>query len=243
MGSPMIVGEGKDYVQWLQTWREETCCFVIACSPAQERGARPSYVAKRRRPTQAGGLDANIVSARRCTAARKWSGFMDGWHFGSAVTLAVALAPGPACAEKEADYALPNVPQGAAVAPANAGAAARIARPSFYAADAAKNAMRLAPEMREERGFIRMAAATGRFELQASRLALSKSGNARVRALAGALLDQHRDSQLELAHLLHSRDMAMPMLENEQVKILKRLGKSSGARFDRDYLEQVGLKS
>ncbi|MEO7642560.1 MAG: DUF4142 domain-containing protein, partial [Ramlibacter sp.] len=168
---------------------------------------------------------------------------MDGWHFGSAVTLAVALAPGPACAEKEADYALPNVPQGAAVAPANAGAAARIARPSFYAADAAKNAMRLAPEMREERGFIRMAAATGRFELQASRLALSKSGNARVRALAGALLDQHRDSQLELAHLLHSRDMAMPMLENEQVKILKRLGKSSGARFDRDYLEQVGLKS
>ncbi|RYF37324.1 MAG: DUF4142 domain-containing protein, partial [Comamonadaceae bacterium] len=101
----------------------------------------------------------------------------------------------------------------------------------------------LTPEAREERSFIRMAAATGRFEVQASRLALAKSGNARVRALAEALIEQHRASQLELAHLLHGRDMAMPMLANDQGMVLKRLGKYSGAKFDREFLEQVGQRS
>lgn len=159
------------------------------------------------------------------------------------MALACALVPGMAWAEREADYALPRAPQGAASVPAEAAPVRRVVRPSFFAADAAKTAQRLTPEVREERSFIRGAAASGRFEVQASRLALSKSGNARVRALAADLLEQHRDSQLELAHLLHSRDMAMPMLENEQVKVLKRLGKYSGAKFDREYLEQVGLKS
>ena len=168
---------------------------------------------------------------------------MDGWRFGPAMALACALVPGMAWAEREADYAQPNVPQGAATVPAEAVPARRVARPSFFAADAARTAQRLAPEVREERSFIRSAAASGRFEVQASRLALSKSGNARVRALAADLLEQHRDSQLELAHLLQSRDMAMPMLENEHVRLLKRLGKYGGTKFDREYLEQVGLKS
>lgn len=159
------------------------------------------------------------------------------------MALALALVAGVAWAEKEADYAQPNAPQGAAAAPAEPAPVRRVARPSFFAADAAKTAARLSPEAREERNFIRMAAATGRFEVQASRLALSKSGNARVRALAGSLLDQHHESQLELAHLLQGRDMAMPMLENADQKVLKRLGRYSGAKFDREYLEQVGLKS
>lgn len=157
------------------------------------------------------------------------------------MALAFALGPTLAWAEKEADYVQSNVPQGAA--PATVEPVRRTVRPSFFAADAARTAVRLTPEAREERSFIRMAAATGRFEVEASRLALSKSANARVRALAGALIDQHRDSQLELAHLLQERDMAMPMLANDQSMVLKKLGKASGTKFDRDYLEQVGLRS
>lgn len=166
---------------------------------------------------------------------------MDGWRLALATVLAVAFGPGAAWAQKEADDAQPNAVQG--VAPATAEPARSAPRPSFFAADAARTAVRLPPEAREERSFIRAAAAAGRFEVQASRLALTKSTNARVRALAGALVDQHRDSQLELAHLLQGRDMAMPMLENEHLKVLKRLGRYSGGKFDREYLEQVGLRS
>lgn len=164
---------------------------------------------------------------------------MDGWRLLPATAVLLALGPASVWAEREADYALPSIPQGAAaVEPAPA--PRRAASPSFYAAGAAKSAVRLSPDEREERTFIRMAAAAGRFEVQASRLALSKSGNARVRALAQALIDQHRDSQLELAHLLQGRDMAMPMLDNAQSLALKRLTRYSGTKFDRDYLDQVG---
>jgi predicted outer membrane protein len=159
-----------------------------------------------------------------------------------AVAMASALLAGAARAEKEADYAQPTVPQGAAAAAGEA-PARRVARPAFFAADAARTAVRLPPEAREERGFIRNAAASSRFEADASRLALAKSANPRVRELASALLEQHRATQLELAHLLQSRAMAMPMLDNEHVKVLKRLGKSGGTRFDREFLEQVGVKS
>ena len=114
-------------------------------------------------------------------------------------------------------------------------------KPPSFAAAAAPAATRMTGEAREERMFLRTAAAQSRFELEASRLAFAKSANGGVRALASALINHHNTVGLELAHLLNSRGMAMPMLSNEQSRTLKQLGKLAGGKFDAVYMQQVGL--
>jgi putative membrane protein len=114
-------------------------------------------------------------------------------------------------------------------------------RPPAFAAAAVPGAARLTAESREERQFLRNAAAQSKFELDASTLALAKSGNAKVRALAAALVNHHNTLGLELAHLLNSRGMAMPMSGNEERKVLNQLRKLSGSRFDAVYMQHVGL--
>lgn len=99
----------------------------------------------------------------------------------------------------------------------------------------------MSAEARDERMFLRNAAAQSRFELDASRLAFTKSGNTAVRTLSAALINHHNTVGLELAHLLHSRGMAMPMLSNEQSRILKVLNKAGGSKFDALYMQQVGV--
>lgn len=114
------------------------------------------------------------------------------------------------------------------------------ARPPSYGAPAMAPG-RLTSEARDERVFLRTSAAQSRFELAASRLAFGKSTNGKVRALAASLINHHNTVGLELAHLLHSRGMAMPMPSNEQSKALKQLSKLAGSKFDALYMQQVGV--
>lgn len=129
---------------------------------------------------------------------------------------------------------------------AAAGAAALIwaasAHATAYAPDAARTSGRLSREQREERAFLRSAAAVVRFEAEASKLALAKSQNPGVRGWASDMLRLQEGNQAELMHLLHGRAMALPMLENEQRKLLARLAKLSGAKFDREFMETVALR-
>jgi putative membrane protein len=111
-----------------------------------------------------------------------------------------------------------------------------------FAAASVPGATRMTADAREERRFLSDAAARNRFELDASRLAFAKSGNAAVRSLAAALINDHNTVGLELAHLLNARGMAMTMISNGQRKTLTQLGKlAGGSRFDLIYLEKVGL--
>lgn len=110
-----------------------------------------------------------------------------------------------------------------------------------FAAASVPSAVRMTPESREERNFLRNAAAESRFELEASRLAFAKSNNAALRALAASLINHNNTIGLELAHLLYSRGMAMPMLGNEQGKALRKMRKLSSGKFDSAYMQQVGL--
>jgi predicted outer membrane protein len=110
-----------------------------------------------------------------------------------------------------------------------------------FAAASIPNVTRLPAEAREERRFLQDAAAQSRFELDASRLALARSGNGALRALAASLINHHNTIGLELAHLLDARGMAMPMIGNRQRKTLNRLAKLTGRRFDALYLRRVGL--
>lgn len=111
-----------------------------------------------------------------------------------------------------------------------------------YAPEAARSAARLSREQREERGFLRTSAAAARYEAEASKLALARSQNPGVQTWAAELLRQQEAAHAELAHLLHGRGMAMPMLENDQRKQLARLGKLSGPKFDREFMESVALR-
>lgn len=117
------------------------------------------------------------------------------------------------------------------------------ARVPLFAAASAANARPMLPQQREERRFLKDAAATTRFQADAARMALAKSSAPSVRSLAATLLDQQDGSGGELVRLLHQRGMAPPMLANSQRKTLNRLTRLQGPRFDREFLAQVALKS
>ncbi|HSI55419.1 MAG: DUF4142 domain-containing protein [Ramlibacter sp.] len=152
------------------------------------------------------------------------------------LVVAAYAATGSARAEEEADRT--------GVSPA--AAAAEAAKPRvnswMFAPASAALAKPMTPQQRDDRQFLRDAASAGRFESDASRLALSKSGSAGVRTYAGTLIKHHATAGNELQYLLQARGMAPPMLANHQRKTLNRLAKLQGAKFDREYLAQVGLK-
>jgi putative membrane protein len=114
-------------------------------------------------------------------------------------------------------------------------------RPPTFAAGSVPGATPMTLDAREERVFLRNAAAQSKFELDASRLAFAKAGNGPVRALAASLINHNNTISLELAHMLSSRGMAMPMISNEHRKTLNQLARASGSRFDAIYMQQVGL--
>ena len=116
-------------------------------------------------------------------------------------------------------------------------------RPTMFAAASAVNAKRLTVEQREERSFLRDAAAASRYESEAAKMALAKSSNAAVRSFAATLVNHHASAGPVLQHMLHTRGMAVPMLANDQRKTLNRLTKLNGTKFDREFLEEVGLKT
>lgn len=114
---------------------------------------------------------------------------------------------------------------------------------TVYAPDAAKTAARSAPAIREERKVLRAIAAASLLGTRAGKLALAKSSSPEVRAFAAGLIRHHEESHVEMLHLLHARDMAMPMLDNAQSQLLRRLEKASGKNFDREFLHAVGVES
>jgi putative membrane protein len=111
-----------------------------------------------------------------------------------------------------------------------------------YAAEAARSAERMPVQERAARAFLRMAAVSARVEADASRLAISRAQDEKVRAYAAQLARYHAEADLELLRLLHERAMAAPMLESAQRKSLTRLGKLEGGKFDRGFLELVSVQ-
>jgi hypothetical protein len=73
-------------------------------------------------------------------------------------------------------------------------------------------------------------------------MALARSSDSDVRAFAATLINHHSNASSELQRMLQSRGMAPPMLGNDQRKTLNRLAKLQGAKFDREFLEEVGLR-
>lgn len=150
---------------------------------------------------------------------------------------AALLWAGVARAERESEYANPGLGGESKVPPRTTPS-----RPSMFAPASAALARPSSQEQRDERRFLKDAAAANRFESDASRLVLTKSNDPRLRAFASNLINYHASVGNELQHMLHGRGMAPPMLGNHQRKTLNRLAKLNGAKFDREYIEEVALK-
>jgi predicted outer membrane protein len=162
---------------------------------------------------------------------------MKRWSIGLVGTVCALLA-GSACASEE-----PAPAASKPLVPGAPNAVAPVARPGMFAAASAPFVRRLTPEQREEWRFLKDAAAAGRFENDAARLALAKSNDANVRSLAVTLVNHHAASLATLQRMLQVRSMAAPMLSNDQRKALNRLARTQGVKFDREWMEAVALHS
>jgi putative membrane protein len=94
-----------------------------------------------------------------------------------------------------------------------------------------------------DRVFIKEAAETSRFEVDASQLALKNAASPKVRDYAAMLLRDHKAADSGLLRLSHARGITPPMMTGAHRKTLNQLAKAHGAGFDRIYLEKIALQS
>ncbi|AEG92380.1 DUF4142 domain-containing protein [Ramlibacter tataouinensis] len=151
----------------------------------------------------------------------------------------VRLPPSPAVTPRPQAAALPAGRAAAPRQPAAPRPAPAVTVP--YAPEAMRTVARLAPDRLRERGFLQAAAAAARFELEALRLAAGRTHDPVLRGHIAASAAEGEAVLRDLARLLHARGMALPMLDDAHRRLLTRLGKLSGAGFDREYQQQVSL--
>ena len=91
--------------------------------------------------------------------------------------------------------------------------------------------------------FTAMAAGNGRYEVQASRLAMYRAASPQVRAYAQMLVDHHTRAHSELMELVRARGMRLPgVLPRGKHAKLDRLASATGDEFDRIYVRLVGIE-
>jgi putative membrane protein len=96
---------------------------------------------------------------------------------------------------------------------------------------------------RGDRKFIQEAAGSGMYEVQVSQLASSKATSPDVKSFASKLVDDHQQANNELVQLANARRVELPAAPpREKRHAIEKLGKASGDKFDRQYMEEVGIK-
>ncbi len=97
---------------------------------------------------------------------------------------------------------------------------------------------------RGDRKFIEQAAGSGMFEVQVSQLAAAKASDAAVKSYASMLVDHHTAANNELVKIANARKVELPAAPKRALRRdIEKLGKKSGAEFDRDYVREVGIKA
>jgi len=97
---------------------------------------------------------------------------------------------------------------------------------------------------RGDRKFIEEAAGSGMFEVQVSQLAASKATDAQVKSYASMLVDHHTAANNELVKIANAKGVEVPAAPKRALRNeIEKLGKKSGAEFDRDYVREVGIKA
>ena len=97
---------------------------------------------------------------------------------------------------------------------------------------------------RGDRKFIEEAANSGMFEVQVAQLAAAKASDANVKSFAGMLVDHHTAANNELVQLANAKGVELPAAPKRALRRdIEKLGKKSGAEFDRDFVRDVGIKA
>jgi putative membrane protein len=94
----------------------------------------------------------------------------------------------------------------------------------------------------DDAGFLKQAAHNGHAELVGSKLAQQRASSANVKAFAQRMVEDHAKTNAELEQLAASKGVQLPQQPDaaQQAK-LKALGGLSGAEFDQQYVEQMGV--
>ena len=96
---------------------------------------------------------------------------------------------------------------------------------------------------RGDRKFIQDAAGDGMFEVQAAQLGSAKATNPEVKSFASKLVDDHQQANNELVQLANAKKVELPAAPPKGKRHeVEKLGKASGADFDKKFIEQVGIK-
>lgn len=96
---------------------------------------------------------------------------------------------------------------------------------------------------RGDRKFIQEVAGDGMFEVQVSQLAASKATRPEVKSFASKLVDDHQQANNELVQLANARKVELPAAPPRAKRsAIEKLGKKSGADFDKTYITEVGIK-
>ncbi|MES2739418.1 MAG: DUF4142 domain-containing protein [Pseudomonadota bacterium] len=79
-------------------------------------------------------------------------------------------------------------------------------------------------------------------EIEAGRLAQSKSQNAQVKSYAQQMIDDHTKALQEVQQLAQAKGVTLPTeTDRKHQKLAQRLGALSGDAFDRRYMDQSGV--
>jgi putative membrane protein len=97
---------------------------------------------------------------------------------------------------------------------------------------------------RADRKFIQDAAESGMFEVEVAQLASSKATDPAVKSFASMLVDHHTSANNELVQLANSKKVELPAAPSRGMRNdVEKLGRRSGADFDRDFVREVGIKA
>jgi putative membrane protein len=96
---------------------------------------------------------------------------------------------------------------------------------------------------RADRKFIEDAAEGGMFEVEAGQLAASKASDPAVKEFANKLVQEHQQANDELVKLANAKKVELPAAPPRGKRhAVEKLGRMSGAEFDRNFVKEVGLK-
>jgi putative membrane protein len=98
--------------------------------------------------------------------------------------------------------------------------------------------------VRSDRNFMEQAAQNGHAEVEAAKLAQSKSGNEKLKSFAAQMEKDHTKANEELAALASSKNIKLPTEPSAvQKSKAKAMSALEGARFDRQYADTMGVKA
>ncbi|KJH69950.1 DUF4142 domain-containing protein [Aliterella atlantica] len=95
-----------------------------------------------------------------------------------------------------------------------------------------------------DREFMVKAAQGGMAEVQYGQIALQRASSSTVRQYAQRMIQEHTKANNELMALAKAKGVNLPKtIGKKNEKLKQRLSQLSGARFDREYMKEAGVKS